>query len=281
MNTHTVHVGPLAAETAAQLAATLVDDLREGLSVNALETIAELRLHLDAAERTAARHARQAGNSWEVIGEAAGISKQAAHKKFRAVDAALELEPAREPMPGEQQLPLDEPAGEQLPLIVIPCGASKDAAPQAARDLYRGQHFRLALAAAERLALKLGGAHVRILSAEHGLLELDETVAPYEHKLSRADLAGNLPDAVAGQLDAIDPAMVYALTPKLYTELLATARARQALAAHDAKHVCPDDCRLAGCGDAACATLVAPLEGTASQGEQRAILSRIKGGAWA
>lgn len=262
MNTHTVHVGPLAAETAAQLAATLVDDLREGLSVNALETIAELRLHLDAAERTAARHARQAGNSWEVIGEAAGISKQAAHKKFRAVDAALELEPAREPMPGEQQLPLEPPAAvERRPLVVIPCGGSKRKHAAPARELYTGQQFTLALDAAQALAAKMGGADVRVLSAEHGLVELDQVLEPYDHKLSRTDLAGLLPDRVARQLDELDPLSITALTPKLYSELLATARARRA----------GDDC----------GWLQLPLADCSGIGEQRAVLARIKGGAWA
>lgn len=73
-------------------------------------------------------------------------------------------------------------------LVVIACGAAKLDRPAPAADLYVGSYFRLAKAA----ALQLADRHsVRVLSAKHGLLRLDDVVAPY--------------DLTLGQPGAIDP----------------------------------------------------------------------------
>lgn len=66
------------------------------------------------------------------------------------------------------------------PLAVVACGAAKldHAAP--ARDLYTGQHFRLALAAAEAITPR-----VVILSARYGLLPLDAVAEPYEQRIDQ------------------------------------------------------------------------------------------------
>jgi cytoplasmic iron level regulating protein YaaA (DUF328/UPF0246 family) len=66
------------------------------------------------------------------------------------------------------------------PLYLIACSAAKldHAAPAA--QLYTGQAFRLAMAAAAR-----AGADVLILSAMHGAVEPTDILAPYDRALSK------------------------------------------------------------------------------------------------
>jgi len=65
------------------------------------------------------------------------------------------------------------------PLYLVACSAAKldHAAPAA--QLYTGQAFRLAMAAAARV-----NADVLILSAQHHVIEPDQTLAPYNRALS-------------------------------------------------------------------------------------------------
>lgn len=113
--------------------------------------------------------------------------------------------------------------------FVIACGAAKAAAPRRARELYTGSAFRHFLGAAEAEAAAtirdLGtDAKVLILSALHGLVELDETVAPYDVKMgapgsvSAPVLAAQLLTLGIGQDDEL-----CAMLPKAYRELLAEA----------------------------------------------------------
>lgn len=60
-------------------------------------------------------------------------------------------------------------------LTVIPCGGAKRTQACPARQLYIGGYFRQALATAEMFP-----APIMILSAKHGLLDLDEIVEPYD-----------------------------------------------------------------------------------------------------
>lgn len=71
---------------------------------------------------------------------------------------------------------VEEPAG---PLVVIPCGGAKATVPSFAGELYVGSYHRAARAAAERV----GARRILILSALHGLLELDTFVEPYELRM--------------------------------------------------------------------------------------------------
>ena len=71
-------------------------------------------------------------------------------------------------------------------VYVIPCGAAKGPEPTRARDLYTSDHFRYVLATALHLAEEDGG-RVMILSAKHGLLDLDDVVAPYNTKIADMD----------------------------------------------------------------------------------------------
>jgi len=50
--------------------------------IEALKAIAKLRKELDRVEAIAARRARVAGASWQLIALALGISRQAVHKKY-------------------------------------------------------------------------------------------------------------------------------------------------------------------------------------------------------
>jgi hypothetical protein len=77
-------------------------------------------------------------------------------------------------------------------LVVIPCAAKKMGVGAAARDLYVSDQFKLALRAAEARACAVG-ARVAIISAKHGLLALDQVLAPY-------DCTFGDPDAIAVDL---------------------------------------------------------------------------------
>ncbi|WP_032380931.1 DUF6884 domain-containing protein [Rhodococcoides fascians] len=111
-------------------------------------------------------------------------------------------------------------------LIAIPCGAAKLDSAAPARELYASSNFALTLRAAEAEAAAterdLGTpARVVILSALHGLIELDEVVAPYDVKM--ADAEHIAPAAVARQLDALAPAVLVSMLPGAYRAVLAEA----------------------------------------------------------
>ncbi|PZG16482.1 hypothetical protein C1I95_17390 [Micromonospora craterilacus] len=105
---------------------------------------------------------------------------------------------------------------------VIPCGGRKLARPVAARDLYIGSMFRHTLANAEmsaRLDTEASGrpARVLILSALHGLVELDTVLDPYDLRMGQP---GSVTAArLAEQATALGiewGAEVYALLPRPY-----------------------------------------------------------------
>lgn len=106
--------------------------------------------------------------------------------------------------------------------VIIPCAAAKSSTPAAARDLYTSDNFRATLAAAESDAFD--GATVLILSALHGLLTLDQVVAPYDVKMG--DPGSVTPEVVAEQAEALGMtwgAEVYAMLPGAYYRTLNTA----------------------------------------------------------
>ncbi|MFS4091679.1 DUF6884 domain-containing protein [Streptomyces sp. AF1A] len=61
-------------------------------------------------------------------------------------------------------------------LVVIPCGSRKLGRPARAADLYIGSYHRACRSAAEALRPD----RLLILSARHGLLDLDDVVEPYD-----------------------------------------------------------------------------------------------------
>ncbi len=107
-------------------------------------------------------------------------------------------------------------------VMIVPCGGSKVDSTVAARDLYTGSAFGEVLAAA---ICEVGEENVMILSAEHGLLELDALVAPYDTKMGDADAIdrrdGGLLDLAAQILSyGLDEADVFAMVPKKYLAIL-------------------------------------------------------------
>lgn len=137
---------------------------------------------------------------------------------------------------------------EKYPVVVIPCGGKKLTEPAPAGDLYIGSQHRLARQAADTLARNLG-ARVLILSAKHGLLDLETVVEPYDMTIDHPNAV--TAQDVAHQLIGMDARTIIALTPKGYTNLL---RGRVGTRIED---------RLAG---------------TSGIFEQRTILSTIKNG---
>lgn len=87
-------------------------------------------------------------------------------------------------------------------LCIIGCGAAKLGVAAPARELYTGPLFRDALGYATHPGRF---DEVRILSAKHGLLRLDQVVEPYELWLGDLSLGETrrLGDSVGEQLGAI------------------------------------------------------------------------------
>lgn len=74
-------------------------------------------------------------------------------------------------------------------LVVIPCGSRKLGSPARSADMYVGSYHRACRKAADALRPGL----LLILSARHGLLDLDDVIEPYDTPHGAAD-------AVTGQV---------------------------------------------------------------------------------
>jgi hypothetical protein len=82
------------AAAAAVLFHPLADPERRELApIDALVAGHDLRILLGIGEADAVRHARRAGWTWEEIADAAGISRQSAHARWRAAAYALDQAP--------------------------------------------------------------------------------------------------------------------------------------------------------------------------------------------
>lgn len=77
------------------------------------------------------------------------------------------------------QVPLREPHSEGPDVVLIGCVKRKRTEPAPAKDLYTSSLFRK-----ERAYAEASGAIWYILSAQHGLLDPDEVIAPYDLRLS-------------------------------------------------------------------------------------------------
>lgn len=112
---------------------------------------------------------------------------------------------------------VDEPG----PLVVIGCGAGKLDRPAPAAELYTGTYFRECLATARAIA---DPESIRILSAKHGLVRLDDVLEPYDVTLgdpfdripTRAVTAQAIDQGIAGR-------RVLALCSARYADLLRAA----------------------------------------------------------
>jgi hypothetical protein len=108
---------------------------------------------------------------------------------------------------------------------IIPCGGSKTATANKARDLYTGSMFKMGLAAAEAEARDMGG-EVLILSALHGLVQLDTVLEPYDLKMG--DEGSVTAERVLEQarelgMETEDMVDVYSFLPKAYFGVLDAA----------------------------------------------------------
>lgn len=148
--------------------------------------------------------------------------------------------PAAEPV--QLALDLDDASPD---VVVIPCGGAKldHAAP--AGQLYTGSYHRACRAAADAL----GARRVLILSALHGLVELDAVLAPYELRMGQPGsvTAAQLAEQ-AERLGVAGARSVVALAGQTYTEPL--------------RAVWP--------------TLVEPLAGSRGIGDQLGRMARIR-----
>lgn len=102
-------------------------------------------------------------------------------------------------------------------IVVIACGAAKLDTTAPAGKLYTSEHFALMLRAARRVAEQQSG-RVIILSALHGLVELDTELAPYDVKMGDAESIA--PGNLAHQLAAIAPSTITTLLPRAYRTVL-------------------------------------------------------------
>jgi hypothetical protein len=103
---------------------------------------------------------------------------------------------------------------------VIPCSAAKLSHAAPARDLYVGQTFKHTL---ERALNAEVPGRVMILSAKHGLLDLDTIVEPYEVRITDADAIDADTLAAQAQAIGIDDTDVWALLPRAYFDRLDAA----------------------------------------------------------
>ena len=136
--------------------------------------------------------------------------------------------------------------------------------PAPAGELYNSAPFRHALAAAKAEAKahthELGEpARVVILSAKHGLLELDEIVEPYDVTMSDAESIDS--EDLATQLVVLQPKAIVAMLPQAYSYRL-----------RDAVELVADNPGIA-------ISWHDTYEGTAGIGEQRAVASSLRRGA--
>ncbi|MEU6562677.1 DUF6884 domain-containing protein [Nocardia nova] len=130
------------------------------------------------------------------------------------------------------------------PLVIVACGARKAMTPQPASALYTGSYNRMCLRAARALS---DDRDIRILSARHGLLELDTVIAPYDTRLGEMDAF--TPERLrqqATETGLLDRSVAI-LAPKAYVAL--------------ALHAWPDACT--------------PLAGVGGIGKQRRRLAEI------
>lgn len=99
--------------------------------------------------------------------------------------------------------------------VVIPCGADKVDHASPAAELYTGQMFTLALAAARSL---VNDDHILVLSARHGLVALDTVLEPYDVKMGGAGSVDpfDLTDQMIDLGWAEDDIDLYHLLPKTY-----------------------------------------------------------------
>lgn len=108
-------------------------------------------------------------------------------------------------------------------IYIVPCGAGKVDHAAPAADLYTGSMFRYVYANAVAMAEEDGG-RVLILSAEYGLLDPTDVVAPYNTKMGDANAIDALQISMTATEQGIEyGAEVFTFLPKAYYAVLAEA----------------------------------------------------------
>lgn len=103
--------------------------------------------------------------------------------------------------------------------FVIPCGAEKRSHAAPARELYTGSMFKHTLAAALDQ-----DACVLVLSAKHGLVELDTVLEPYDVHMGQAGVVCEAKLVEQAHALGIDwTCDVYAMLPRAYLRKLDAA----------------------------------------------------------
>lgn len=102
------------------------------------------------------------------------------------------------------------------PLVIIPCSARKLDRPAPAGDLYQGSYHRACRQTADVLTATSGTTV--ILSGRHGILRLEQIVAPYEMRMG--DPGSVTADQLRDQAETLgltDARTVVVLAGSLYT----------------------------------------------------------------
>lgn len=111
-----------------------------------------------------------------------------------------------------------------MTVYVIPCGAEKRLHAAKARDLYVGQMFTNTLRAAlNDAAHNDEPTRVVILSARHGLLDLDAVIEPYDQRIDAPgaiDAQTLAAQALSMGIDWDADDEVYAMLPRPYLRVL-------------------------------------------------------------
>ena len=119
--------------------------------------------------------------------------------QYQIVYMALHPQPSLRPDPVALPPPPKMPGATRRPdAILLGCVSQKNASPMAAKDLYRSELFRR-----RRLYAEASGVPWWIVSAEYGLVDPDEVVAPYDTRIGRLPLPARdrLADRVATDLE--------------------------------------------------------------------------------
>ncbi len=116
-------------------------------------------------------------------------------------------------------------------IVLIACASQKQPVAAAARDLYVSTLFKFSL----RYARQLAPDAIFILSAKHGLVALDEIIAPYDVTLNAMQAAARR--AWAGEV--IRQLQAHADLQRDHFVILAGKRYRQYLLPHLASYEIP------------------------------------------
>jgi hypothetical protein len=106
-------------------------------------------------------------------------------------------------------------------LVIIPCGGAKLSEAAPAAELYIGSMFADTLRTARTMT---SDENIRILSAKHGLIKLDEIIEPYDVKMG--DAASVSMDELRSQITELHENYshfdyrIHTLLPRRYYEAL-------------------------------------------------------------